>query len=759
MPLQHRAVSRRVAKVTLLLIAIATPPVVPDAWASRAVVPPLANQVTWRADGTIEATVYETEAVAGPCGNFSVNLNQFATAGQTFRCAGPRLAAVQMGLDSADTDCDGLKYRLKGKDRNVAMTILLREGGPNGPVVARKTFAPDKIKPDMLLKVDRPSRPTTDWYVEVSPSHRKYPNYKVYMYSTRQDTYRPGRLYLAGKATDGDLQMRITGARPMRARRPGKAVFWAARPEEHIWMDPDKTIGLMLADRPDRPVSLAAARNELVSYQFAVTPRPDYRVYRAALSVAPFSGPGGARIGAKNIRIEWLRYSHDFNRGKSSGRLYPDPLAPTATADSLMEEPDRRLNRSFWVSIRIPRGIPAGVYTSTATVRVNEELTLRRPIRLEVFDVDLPRETHTRTGLFRSIGRSTEHHLWWVSDMADFRIAQDASFYTDINGIQHQMKFSSESYPFILGPLFQQSLVETGKLLNRRGLAVGAVTPWGDTYRLMRGQNPKAAREGIIRFWKTYYPILKKHGWVDQTYCRVPDEVIHRELDKTRDIVRLFREHAPGVKIMVTEMNAADSVEALSKAIGIADIWCQNPYWMFQTLDFYKQRMAKGEEVWPYIHLYLATNIDPVNSRLFFWMLQKYGFSGCCYFSVKRAHFRPAWHGVRRSTDTFPGDGDLYYGQGLSMASNHGLWRSVRLYRIADGMEDREYFWLMNDLAQKAAKRGRLTDQMKLRVAGINAMVDEVVVGLSSFTHDMARVDQIRRELAGAIVALRKALR
>ena len=114
---------------------------------------------------------------------------------------------------------------------------------------------------------------------------------------------------------------------------------------------------------------------------------------------------------------------------------------------------------------------------------------------------------------------------------------------------------------------------------------------------------------------------------------------------------------------------------------------------------------------------------------------------------------------MRRSTDTFPGDGDLYYGQGLGMAGTHGLWRSVRLYRIADGIEDREYFWLMNDLAKKAKDSGRLSAALERRVAEANATLDEVVIGMTGFTHDMARVDQIRRELAAAIIALRKALR
>ena len=751
--------ARRLACGLALAAALAVlPTAARHALAARAIVTAARNQVSWSGDGAIDATLYETEVIGGVNGNFWPDLKVYRRIGQTFRCAGPRLAAVQVGLDNVDTGYRGLTYRHRG----AAISIRLRRGGPEGPIVARRQFAPKAVRSDLLLAVDLPSDASMTWTVEVAPDHLEFPDGKIFLNATRQDTYPAGRLLLNGKPAEsdtsghpaaGDLHIRVTRSWRAQARRAGKAVFWAARPEERIWMDPTRTMDLMLADDPARPVRLAAAGNERVSHQFIVTPAPTARIGRAELSVGPVKGPGGAAIDPKSIRVEWLRYSLDYNRGRTSRRLYPDPLAPTAAAEGVPGEPDMPINRAFWMSIRVPAGTAAGVYRMTATVRINNELTLTRPIELEVFGFDLPRRTHTRTGLFRQNGGNLARHLWWASDLAEFRIALGDPFWTDLNSRQRSSKFSEESYQFILGPQMQQSLVAFGKHMSGLGLHVTNVTPWGDTHRMFRGQ--KGGREGIIRFWKTYYPILKTNGWVEEAYCRMPDELKGEQLPKVRRIVDLFRKHAPGVRVLVTSMGTPE-VKDLQNGIGIADIWCPDTRYVPPAMAFWKKRMAAGEEVWPYIHEFTWHGSDLPAARLFFWMLERHGFQGTCYFAIKRARFKPAWHGVIRHTDTWPGDGDLYYDPGSPEANVRGLWRSTRLYRIGDGIEDREYFRMMNRLAARARATGKLSDPAAREVAALNAALDEVVWGMVSFTHDMAKVERIRRRVASVILELQK---
>ena len=368
----------------------------------------------------------------------------------------------------------------------------------------------------------------------------------------------------------------------------------------------------------------------------------------------------------------------------------------------------------------------------------------------------MPRETHTRTALFRQNGGSLERHLWWTRDLAEFRIAMGSPFPSDPLSRQRSDKFGNASYAFNLGEGMQRAFVAFGKLITELGLHMTNVSPWGDTYRMFRGE--EGGREGVVRFWETYYPLLRDNGWGQQAYCRIPDELKGDQLQRAREIAALFRQHAPGVPILVTSMGTPRP-EDLSKAIGIADIWCQDSRYMPLAMDFYRERMAEGEEVWPYIHDFTWHGPDPAALRLFFWMLEQHGFGGACYFCIKRATFKPAWHGVERHTDTWPGDGDLYYDPGLPPANVNGLWRSARLYRIGDGIEDRELFRLMNSLAERARERGKLSADLARRVRDVERGLDAAVVGMLNVTTDMARVERIRRDAVAVAHELHRAIR
>ena len=125
---------------------------------------------------------------------------------------------------------------------------------------------------------------------------------------------------------------------------------------------------------------------------------------------------------------------------------------------------------------------------------------------------------------------------------------------------------------------------------------------------------------------------------------------------------------------------------------------------------------------------------------------------------VKRATFKPAWHGVERHTDTWPGDGDLYYNPGLPQADVEGLWRSARLYRIGDGIEDREWLRLMRRRAATAREEGKLSADLARRVRDVERGLDAAVVGMLNVTTDMAWLEGVRRDAAAVTRDLRGAV-
>lgn len=745
----------------------------PLAYAARAFPTDIEGQMTWSRDGRIEATGYEVEVIGGVENNFWVDMYGQESVGQTFRCDGPVLEKVELGLQMTETiggGGKGLHYR----DQSVPLTVRVRRGGPNGIIVAERTFEPDEVTANLPLRVGVASNPKIIWYYEIRPVHQSFAREKNMINISTYDVYPHGQLMINGKRplasrsglADADLNLRVTRSWQVAGDRPGSAIFWAASPFETIDLAPKHTIALMLADDPTHPVELAAARNELVAVQLVVTSAPNHRVKRATLMVDPWQGPKGATIPADQIRIEWLRYNRHYWKGITDHRLYPDPLINTDTAVASKGQPDEPLNTTFWLSMRVPTDIPAGTYRTTARLKVNDKDTLSRALILHVRDFDLPVQTHTRTALFDVLSKGQVDKQAAIQELAHFRIALHSPWHREpLYVLRNEHDFSEAGYEITLGREMQEGLIENARQMNDLGLDVGCITPWGDTYRIANGEAD--GREGFVRFWRTYYPVLEEHGWVDQAFSRVPDEFDIDELERTRSIVDLFREYAPGVKIMVTDMDAGTNLEKYRRAIGMADIWSQTPKSTGGLSQFFEERLRAGEQVWPYIHNYLYMHSDPLAPRMFFWGLQKHGYQGATlWFMGPRGSYEHTWFGVIRRDDERAGDGGLYYspidggrsGSPPPYTSPDKLWRSARLYRIGYGLDDREYFWMMNDLAQQAKDRGMLSDSLRQRVYNANRLPQRMVWGFVSFTHDIETIDEARKRISEVILELKEVL-
>ncbi|MAE64285.1 MAG: hypothetical protein CMJ18_08415 [Phycisphaeraceae bacterium] len=753
-------IERLLLSVALVLLTVA-----PTAFAIRAWPSHTQDRMTWSADGTIEATCHETETIGGIQGNAWTDTRAHQRVGQTFRCPGPWLEIIQFGIDKSAPGYFGFHYR----DKTVRMIVSVRRDGPDGEIVAEKAFGVEDGSFEMPLHVGVPSTPDARWYAEIRPEQLNFAgdrnNVNISTYSTYADgamlsNGRPATGELAHLA-DADVAMRITRRWQMSAKRSGRYVFWSAGPYERVHRKPVDTVGLMLADDPAQPVRLRCARHEKESVQFVVTPAPGASIEKAVLAIDPFVGPGGARLADEHVRIEWLRYNLHYFRGKSDDRLYPDPLAPTNVAVRPREQPDMPMNTGFWVSVYAPRGATPGRYRSTARVRINDDVELSRPIELTVFDFDLPVATHTRTGLFH-FGFFTEDESLSqraIRMLAEFRIGIDSPWFTSpLQIIRDELAFSEKAYEIVLGERMQRGLVANGKLLNELGLPVNCVTPWADTYRMTKGED--AGRAGVIRFWKTYYPILEKHGWVDQVYARTPDEFSADKLEAAREVVKLFRDIAPGVRIMVTDIDAGTDVSRYRRLIGMADIWSQSGKSTGGLDAFFQERIREGEQVWPYIHEHLLLHVEPLSPRMFFWGLEALGYHGATLWAVgPSGKFSYPWFGIVSHEQWRAGDGNLWFpGPSHEQFSTEGLWRSARLYRLLDGLEDREYFWLMNDLAAKARAADALPPALARRIDAVNAEPMKMVWGFMGFSHDQARIERIRGEIAEIIVALRRSL-
>jgi hypothetical protein len=281
-----------------------------------------------------------------------------------------------------------------------------------------------------------------------------------------------------------------------------------------------------------------------------------------------------------------------------------------------------------------------------------------------------------------------------------------------------------------------------------------------------RGKNA-AARAEMAATIREQEKSLKSNGWWDRAYVYGFDEVGSGQYTAVRDLFGWVKEQFPDLPRMCT-------VLPNSQLKGYVDIWVP----LVANFDYEESQsyIKDGDQVWWYVCCgperpfpnffvdYPAT--DP---RVIFWMNWKYRVPGFLYWTINRWHANlqgrePAiqkqidagkrWPEVPWRTQTaasFNGDGHLVYpGLGGRLLS------SIRLESIRDGIDDYEYFHLLDTLVKQAEKNSKVDKTLLERAKKLLEVKPEVVTSRTDFTTDPKVMLDARRELAETIESLKK---
>ncbi len=676
--------------------------------------------------------------------------------GQTFRCAGDVIEEVGFGI-----------WRFKSGmavNKQVSNVVfLLKKGGINGEIVKKIIFSKGKVpqKEKARLRVHLRSWPEIIWYFEVQILNPKLPEGAISFNARRVDCYPDGEMYFNGEKVEGELGLKVVYSKKVEVHKDNKIVFWSARSEDFVRMRTSETIDLMSKDDMSKPVRIVCARNEYEARQFVITPGDGVKIDKVELRVTDLVSEKGDVIGKDNVTVEWMRYVLEWQNVKGHSRFSPDPLEPTNVAyyddEDCNGKVSEKTNTIFWVTFYVPKGTKVGKYKGQVVARVRlsggEEMICRRELEVEVLDMTLPVWTHTRTALFR--GYVNE---WVLRDLARYRISS--------GGMPNDVK----------------RFVKFGRLMNKLGVAVSFVGPWGrdlyDAFGAVSGSGAEAraverkkqskALSRCKRYYDVFYPILKREGWVEQAYSRLPDEFRSEEMARRAcAYVKKVRRWAPGLKILVTGIG--NNREVLERAVGCCDIWCPSIRYCESNLEFYRQRVLSGDRVWPYIHEFSWFYYPAGYLRYYFWALKKNGFGGVCYWTVgPRGRFSRTKFGFVRDDNVCPGDGTLYYpvigigesiGRRGGMAGTKGIepmfWHSARLSRIRDGIEDMEYLWVMKEAIGKKQAEGGISLKVHRQIDEIRSFIGDFAYSLDYFKADSYFLDKVRKKIAKIIEELR----
>lgn len=562
------------------------------------------------------------------------------------------------------------------------------------------------------------------------------------------------------------------------------------------WCDSGWKVGLQ-SPSPNKsngslaPVAVSSAGGEYEPVQVILRPETDGEL----LSVLAGRLRGRTeQISSITVRINEVAYVHVTHPTDSTCKpgWYPDPLPPLHLPLKLAGGK----NQPLWITFFVPRGTEPGDYhgnlkltTSFGDVDV--------PMRVHVYDFALPEETHLKSAfglntgtinLYQHLTRQADKvavYQKYLRDFAAHRISPYSfSDYTPI-----QIRFAGKGTNLHAQLDFTQFDRAAARWLDQyhfNTFRLDLPGMGGGTYYSRHLGELGGFEEGTPEYDRLFQDYLgqieqhlRAHGWLSKAYTYWFDEPSPKDYKFVVAGMKRLKKAAPGIKRMLTEQPAP-------ALLGNVDIWCGlTPRW---TRKLVREREAAGDEVWWYICCspkapYVTEFIDHPGTELRLWPWQswQYGVSGILiwsttYWTSSAAYSPPRlqnpWkdpmsyisgYGQKPGEIGYWGNGDGRFLYPPCRDPNHattlcldGPIDSIRWENLRDGMDDYEYFWLLQQAVERVrAKQGETalvkTARRLLKVP------DTISRDLTHFTDDPRLLDAHRDHVARIIERLQAA--
>jgi uncharacterized coiled-coil protein SlyX len=434
---------------------------------------------------------------------------------------------------------------------------------------------------------------------------------------------------------------------------------------------------------------------------------------------------------------------------------WPDPIL------SFMDEVDVRPGdvQPLWVDVHATEDARPGLHDALITVRARgvEARTMR--LRIEVFDFALPVEQHLKTiwGMSEPMWgrfygeRYDDEFAWQFADMfLDHRMALADLYRTHPTGVAGQ------------DSIYHFASVEAMQRLRERG------SGWWNIGYVLSPSNALTRDP-----WKgmTYEQYLQDYvGMLQEELERVraahwpADRMGLYFLDETSDFEALTRaaqvmsESFPEIPLMTTGYDRSYGVDdtEISRRL---DIWVPLSPRYHEDRAKIEQGRLLGKEAWWYIcvgprdpgALNWFVQYPAIRARLLMGAAaRKYGVDGFLYYRVAGwlendapitggpySRWIPAYH-----SQLPDGDGQII------CAGPDGPLATIRLENIRDGIEDYEYWWLLDELIASG-------DASPEALAAAE-VPDELLTGVNAYSEDPELLEQVRLRVARAIESLQR---
>ncbi len=272
---------------------------------------------------------------------------------------------------------------------------------------------------------------------------------------------------------------------------------------------------------------------------------------------------------------------------------------------------------------------------------------------------------------------------------------------------------------------------------------------------------PEDKKREIMAKLDVFIPKLKAHNLYEKAYLYGFDEVRPETFNAMRDIFSTIKAKYPDLLTLTTAYDAT-----YGEASGISDVDGWVPLTPSYDLERADRVRSKRKQVWWYIcivpkapYANWLIEYDAIDARsLMGLQTAKYRPDGFLYYALNRWPLskKPITEGPY--TDWPPASFYDNNGDGSVMcAGPDGPLSTIRLENIRDGIEDYEYFWLLEQEATRLrAIPGPEAYAARRMAEGALRIGQDLVKSLHEFSKSPEAVYAKRRQVAEAIVQARK---
>lgn len=453
---------------------------------------------------------------------------------------------------------------------------------------------------------------------------------------------------------------------------------------------------------------------------------------------------------------------------------WPDPLLPekSLTVSKFEVQP-------LWCRFNTTPTTPSGVYKGTIKVSSGKEnRIITIVVKVRKFTIPRPGTFEAPFGLYKFaiedwyFGKrgtmSVEEFKKWAEMLGEYRLTPKNigtefinKTFELVNGNKElatvDMSALNPMLPELTKKYYPDYTYELYRLPSAPGLEEKLKKG-----SLMTPEELTAPFEKHLKEWE-------KQEFTDKTYIYGIDEPQSEEiLNYCGEIYSSLKAEHPFIKIMQT----GNCV--LPDLIGLVDIWC--PLSSNAWDPFFQERVKDGDKLWQYVCIspnppYANFFVDEpgVDHRNLFWQTRKIGASGMLYWTVFWVNKlkNKACDGKHSFPDIpFDFTNSEFYTDSWNHANGDGMMLypgkdlkplpSIRLEIIRDGIEDYEYFVVLDKLIKLVEQIPAYKNNRNLLdiARKLTKVPDTIVQSATIYTKDPELILNQRKQIADMIEQL-----